>query len=238
MTATAEVHEAEPIPREPEVLPSIAEPATIGIAAPTTFAECMELGVQLLDTGFLPASIKTPAQFTAVVLTGQELGLPLMQSTRLLVPIPQKGGAENAMQITLKPEGMLALWGARYGGRHQWLHSDDEKAVLRLINKSGDEHIETFTAKQAKALGLINTKPNFEWSNWAKQLATMLRWRCTSAAFRFFAPYVNGGLRIEDEVEHWQPVSARLRMAWTRWKRQNTVSVIRPRSAKGPPLRG
>lgn len=183
-----------------EVLPTIPDEKPTSIAVPTTFDGLMEIGDKLLGTKFLPSTITTPAQFAAVVMTGQELGLPTMQSLRLLQPIENKD--KTGHQVSLKPEGMLALWRSRYGGRHQWLQSDDTKAVIVLIAKSGDKHTETFTAAEAKALGLIrDDKP---YSSWNRQRGTMLRWRCVSRAFRFFAPEVIGGLRIEDEVEHWE----------------------------------
>lgn len=182
-----------------ETLPAIREERDTAVAMPTTFDDLLEIGNKLIATQFLPPTITTPAQFAAVVMTGQELGLATMQSLRLLQPIENRD--KTGHQVSLKPEGMLALWRSKYGGRHQWLHSDDKKAVLKLISKAGDTHTETFTVEDANALWLISDKQG---SAWNRQRATMLRWRCVSKAFRFFAPEVIGGLRIEDEVEHWE----------------------------------
>ena len=62
----------------------------------------------LVKSGFLPASIKTKEQAVAIILTGQELGLPPMLALRKI----------NVIQgvPTVAPELMLALCYSRVKG--------------------------------------------------------------------------------------------------------------------------
>jgi hypothetical protein len=145
-----------------------------------SFDEMMRVAESLLKSGFLPQSIKTPAQAVAIILMGREVGLPEMQALRSINVIQGKP--------TLSAELMLALFSARVNGQAKIVKLDDTECVIKFQRPGRAPHVERFTIEQARKMGL-STKDNY-----AKQVATMLRWRCVSAGLRFYAPDAIAGI--------------------------------------------
>src|SRR5688572_15119498 len=100
------------------------------------FAQLMALAKSLVDTGFLPKSIRTPAQAAAIILTGRELGIPPMHALRSIHVIEGKP--------TLAAELQLALF-HRKGGKSQVVVSTDKECTIRFTHPNGSEHTESFT---------------------------------------------------------------------------------------------
>jgi len=109
------------------------------------FPALVEMGNQLVKTGFLPDHIKTGPQFAAIVMTGKELGMTPMRAVRSLQMVKGKVVEDAASQ--------LARFKAA-GGRADFKTLDDTKAVLWLQHPNGDEHIETWTVEDSKRAGL------------------------------------------------------------------------------------
>lgn len=154
------------------------------------FNEMLEIATVLLETEFLPVGLQTPGQVVAVILTGQELGVPMMQAVRLIQPV--KGKPTSAAEL------MLALF-MRAGGRIQWQETNDRIAQCKLVRPNGDEYVSRFTSEMAKRAGLIHDrlKPD---AGWAKYREAMLRARAISSGLRAFAPDVIGGLYTAEEL--------------------------------------
>jgi hypothetical protein len=129
----------------------------------------MALAETLVASGFLPQAIQKPAQALAIILAGQELGLPPMRALREIHVINGKP--------VLSAELMLSLF-KRRGGRSQWRQSDARIAELWLKHPNGDEHIETFAFGDAVAAGIAGK------DNWKKYPKAMLRARAISAGLR------------------------------------------------------
>lgn len=199
----------ETTPIEEAVIPA-SEPETKTLArvlrtpdmvSPQTYEELRKFCDDLVHTGFMPNQLDTGAKVLAVVLTGRELGIPMMASTRTIYV-----SKEN--RLGLHSEMMLALFG-RAGGRWQWLRdgSDGKNATLKLVKPSGDEHVQTFTIDDAEAAGLLVTYTDDRGHekqarpNWFRYRANMLRARAISAGVRAFAPDVTSGLYTPDELE-------------------------------------
>lgn len=165
----------------------------VALREPTTlpdrhmdYRSLMALAKELVTTGFLPMAIKTPAQAVAIILTGQELGLPPMKSLRLINVIQGKP--------CLAAELQLALFKQR-GGRAQWVESDDKLATINLTHPNGDTHTETFTMADAERAGL--TKKGGNWTTYPK---IMLRWRAASNGLKAIAPDILSGVYDPDEM--------------------------------------
>jgi len=152
----------------------------------TDYHALMALAKELVTTGFLPVAIKTPAQAVAIILTGQELGLPPMKSLRLINVIQGKP--------CLAAELQLALFKQR-GGRAQWGESDDTLATINLTHPNGDTHTETFTLSDAERAGLLK-----KGGNWTTYPKIMLRWRAASNGLKAIAPDILSGVYDPDEM--------------------------------------
>jgi len=145
-----------------------------------SFDEMMRVADTLLKSGFLPNSIKTPAQAVSIILMGREVGLPEMQALRSINVIQGKP--------TLSAELMLALFSARVNGESKVNKSDETECVITFKRPGREPHTQRFTIEQARKLGFA-TKDNYN-----KQPATMLQWRCVSAGLRFYAPDAIAGI--------------------------------------------
>lgn len=136
--------------------------------------------------GLLPESLKTEGEIVAVLLAGQELGLPPMAAIRGLQVVRGK--------VIISYDTMIALL-RRAGYRIEWLKQSATEATLRLTAPDGSTHTETWTAERAKRAGLWGA------GTWAKYPETMLRARCVSSAARAFAADVLAGVYIAEAGE-------------------------------------
>lgn len=148
--------------------PSISQ-AQVSILSPQGFQAAMTLAETLVGSGFLPSAIQEPAQALAIILAGQELGLPPMRSLREINIIQGKP--------CMSAELMLSQF-KRKGGRAEWVSSDESEARLRLVAPNGDKHEEVFTLGDAAKAGIGGK------DNWKKYPKAMLRARCSSAGLR------------------------------------------------------
>lgn len=149
------------------------------------FQEQMTLAKELVTTGFLPISVKTPAQALAIIQTGKELGIGPMHALRSIHIIQGKP--------TLSAELQLAMFKAK-GGRVVWDVSTDAVATISLVHPNGDKHTETFTIEDAKRAGITNKDG---WKNYPK---AMLRARASSAGLRAVAPDIVAGIYDPEEL--------------------------------------
>lgn len=186
----AEMAQAQVFVREAGAPSSTAVLSPNAVTTLEQFEGMMAIAEKLLDTGFLPVELHTPAQVVAVTLTGQELGIPMMMSLRLIHIVKGKPGSAAEL--------MLAMF-FRAGGRVQWLRFDEREAKCRLVRKNGDEHVHTFSVDDARRAGLVHERLKLD-AAWVKYRPAMLRARCLSAGLRAFAPDVIGGLYTPDEL--------------------------------------
>ncbi|MFZ4397663.1 MAG: hypothetical protein ACOYOU_18790 [Kiritimatiellia bacterium] len=147
----------------------------------------MGMSELLIKSGFLPATIKTPAQAVAIVLTGRELGIPTMQALRQINVVQGKP--------TISPELMLCLAYQRIPGFiFEVTESTAERCACTFKRPNHPVHEQTFTMADAKGMGLAGK------DNWIKQPAVMLRWRCISAGLRLVAPDAIAGTYTPEEM--------------------------------------
>lgn len=147
----------------------------------------LKFAMSLIKSGFLPASIKSPEQAVAIILTGQELGITPMQALRQINVIQGKP--------TMSAELMLSLAYSRIPGfRSTIIVSDANKCTVEMQRGSQPAYQHTFTMQEATAMGLSGK------DNWKKQPAVMLRWRCISAALRIMVPDAIAGIYSSEEI--------------------------------------
>ena len=143
--------------------------------------------------GMIPESLKSEGEVLAVILAGQELGLPAMASLRGLQVVRGK--------VIISYDTMIALL-RRAGYRISWLESTSTKATLRLTAPDGEQHVETWDQDRAKRAGLWGK------GTWSQYSETMLKARCVSSAARAFAAEVLAGVYVEGEIEQPAPGSS------------------------------
>ncbi len=147
----------------PAAVPAPAAPPAVD------FAGMMAMADTLVASRFLPEHIKTPAQAVAIILTGQELGMPPMRAIRSLSIVKGK--------VVEAADSQLARFKAD-GGRAQFRTLDDAQAVLWLRHPNGDEHVEEFGIEDARRAGLLS---NNQWRSYPR---AMLRSRAITAGLK------------------------------------------------------
>jgi len=143
-------------------------------------------GAELLKSGFIPSSIKSPEQFLAVILKGRELGLPPMYSCAHIVIIQGKP--------TMSAEVMLAMIFKNCPGtKIQYLEVTNDRCTIKASRPGGEPSTFSFSMADAKAAGL-DTK-----ENWRKYPRAMLRSRCISELARSLFPDCVAGVSYTAE---------------------------------------
>jgi hypothetical protein len=153
----------------------------------------------LVKTGFLPNAVKTAEQAVAIILTGRELGIGVMQALNTINVIAGKP--------TVSPQLMLALIN-RTGQLEDMSIADDGQACTVTMKRKGrKEHTESFSMKDAalmKTTEYVNgdkkTISLSEKYNWKAQPATMRKWRAVAACARIVFPDVILGLYTPEEM--------------------------------------
>lgn len=132
------------------------------------------IATSLAPTSFVPAALRGKvAEVTAVILAGQELGLPPVAALRSM----------DVIQGTpaLKAHAMRGLVQSK-GHAVQLLESDDRHCVMRG-RRAGETEWQTvtWTIERAAKLGLVGK------DQWKKQPQTMLEARATGTVCRLIA---------------------------------------------------
>lgn len=159
---------------------------------PTTLHEVnltklMATAKTLIESGFLPQAIKTPAQAVAIIMTGRELGIPTCQALRQINIVQGKP--------TMAAELMLALAYTHIPGfKYELLETTATQCVCKFTRPGHTPLTHKFTIADAQALGLAGK------DNWKKQPATMLRWRTISSGLRLVAPDAIAGVYSPEEL--------------------------------------
>ena len=152
-----------------------------------SFEQLRERAGLLLKSGFLPSHIKTAEQAIAIVMTGRELGLGLMESLRSISVV-------NGTPC-IKASLLLGLCQATGQVEIAEVKKETEGECIFVLKRKGQPGYEChFTIDDARNLGLAVR------DNWKKQPKTMLKWRAISAACRVVFPDAISGIYTEEEI--------------------------------------
>lgn len=139
------------------------------------------------DAGpMLPKHITSKGAALAVIMAGDELGIPPMAALRGLFLVNGKVGMDYSLMV-----GLLR----RAGYKVQWVAKGPERCELLLTHPDGTTHTEVWDVERAKKAKL--------WGNsgpWSTYPEAMLSARCVSSAARAFAGDVLAGCYSMDEV--------------------------------------
>jgi hypothetical protein len=142
----------------------------LAIITPSEWQAMTEQANALVKSGFLPKGIDTPQKAVAIMLLGRELGIPAWTAFNGINVIQGKP--------TVSPQLMLAMINRSGLFEDMRITSDINGATCTMKRKGRAPHTETFTAKDAAAMGLMGK------DNYLKQPATMFKWRVVSACAR------------------------------------------------------
>jgi hypothetical protein len=140
----------------------------------------------LIQSGFLPPSIKTSAQALSIALAGKELGIGFMESIRGINVIQGKP--------TVTPQLMLALAYRTKEVESVKIDSTNERSIVTIKRKGSPAHSYEFGLNEAKALGLLNK------DNYLKQPKVMFQWRAIAGNLRVTFPDAVSGLYTPEEL--------------------------------------
>lgn len=143
----------------------------------------------LLKSGFLPESIKTPAQAVAIIMMGKELGVGPMQSLRQIAVIKGKPtcGAELMLCLIYRDHGDDAV---------KFTQSDERACTLSYKRRTWPERREfSFSMEDATRAQLVG-----KGGPWAQYPAAMLRARAISAVARMAFPDSIAGMYTPEEM--------------------------------------
>jgi hypothetical protein len=156
--------------------------------------QMMKIADKLAQSGFLPMRLNTPGKVLATIMTGRELGLPPMLSTRSIRIMKDTG-------LPIISADVLLGAFKRMGGRAIFTTLTDTQAVLELRHPNGDTHTESFTIGDARRAGLLDKRGADDGNNWQKYPKAMLRSRCITAGLKSVGWEPAAGMYDADEAE-------------------------------------
>lgn len=139
-----------------------------------------------VKSGFLPQSIKTPAQAVTIIMAGRPLGIDAWTALQNINVIQSKP--------TISPQLMLALINGSGLLEDMTIEGNEALCTVTMKRRGRTVHEETFSMADANAMGLAGK------DNYKKQPATMLKWRAVAACARVVFPDVILGLYTPDEM--------------------------------------
>lgn len=145
-----------------------------------------ELAATLLRSGFLSPSFKTPEQVIAVMLKGQELGIPAMEALNSIHVVNGKPA--------VSPQLMLSLARRSKELDDVKIEHTGDSCIVTITRKGQSPHTSHFGDQEARSLGL-HTRDNYR-----KQAHSMYQWRALAANLRVTFPDIIGGLYTPEEM--------------------------------------
>jgi len=167
-------------------LAAVGAPAT-SLPSPAEWTNIFDMAEKLVPTGFLPESIKTPAQAAAVMLKGRELGIPPMYALSNIAVIKGKPtcGAELMLALIYRDHGDNAI---------QFPETSSERCTIAYRRRGWDKaQTYSFTMQDAQRASLTT-------NTWRQYPAAMLRARCISAVARMAFADSIGGMYTPEEL--------------------------------------
>jgi hypothetical protein len=163
---------------------------------PGSIAEAMQVARALVESRMFPNIRSAEAAF-AVIATGREIGLSMMQSLRGIHVIESKP--------TLSADAMAGLVKSRRDvcKFFRMVESSEKLAVYEThrVGEPSPTRMQ-FSIEDAARAGVMGK------DNWKKYPAAMLRARCITALVRAVYPDVLMGIYDRDELDDRQPVKA------------------------------
>jgi hypothetical protein len=156
------------------------------LLSPQVWNTLKDQATVLLQSGFLPTSIKTGPQAIAIMMKGYELGIPPMQALSEIDIIQGRPTCKATLQLAL-------IYKNCPGAKIDFLKIEDDECLIRASRPSGKPTEFRFDKEDATRAGLINK------DNWKKHPRAMFRSRCVSEMARSMFPDALMGMSYTPE---------------------------------------
>lgn len=166
------------------------------ITSQQTWQEMREQASVLVQSGFLPNSIKRPEQALAIMTMANELQIGIWAGFNGINVIQGKP--------TISPQLMLALINRSGELEELTIKGDDKSCSVTMKRKGRSAHTETFTMEDAARMRTKDRDgkviPLSQKYNWRTMPAVMLKWRAVSACARVVFSDVIIGFYTPEEI--------------------------------------
>lgn len=179
--------------------PPIKAGGAVSALVPQSLDEAFRLANAIaLAPNMAPKGLERPEQILVAIMAGAELGFAPFQAMQSFAVI---NGKPNIWGDALP----ALLWSSGFKIK-EWFDNADEptKAFCRITRPDGEEIERSFTLAQAKKAGLLGKQ-----GPWQQYPERMLQMRARAFAARDGAADVLRGMHVAEEVQDYQPISAR-----------------------------
>lgn len=178
--------------------PQIVTGGQVSALVPQSLDEAFRVATAMAASGMTPKGVDKPEQVLVAIMAGAELGFAPFQAMQSFAVI---NGKPN-----IWGDALPALLWSRGFKIKEWFDNDDEptKAFCRITRPDGDEIERSFSVGDAKKAGLLGKQ-----GPWQQYQKRMLQMRARAFAARDGAADVLRGMHVAEEVQDYQPITAR-----------------------------
>lgn len=178
--------------------PQIMTGGQVSALVPQSLDEAFRVATAMAASGMTPKGVDKPEQVLVAIMAGAELGFAPFQAMQSFAVI---NGKPN-----IWGDALPALLWSRGFKIKEWFDNEDEptKAFCRITRPDGDEIERSFSVGDAKRAGLLGKQ-----GPWQQYQKRMLQMRARAFAARDGAADVLRGMHVAEEVQDYQPITAR-----------------------------
>lgn len=178
--------------------PQIMAGGQVSALVPQSLDEAFRVASAMAASGMTPKGVDKPEQVLVAIMAGAELGFAPFQAMQSFAVI---NGKPN-----IWGDALPALLWSRGFKLKEWFDDEDEptKAFCRITRPDGEEIERTFSVADAKRAGLLGKQ-----GPWQQYQKRMLQMRARAFAARDGAADVLRGMHVAEEVQDYQPITAR-----------------------------
>lgn len=178
--------------------PQIMTGGQVSALVPQSLDEAFRVATAMAASGMTPKGVDKPEQVLVAIMAGAELGFAPFQAMQSFAVI---NGKPN-----IWGDALPALLWSRGFDIEEWYDDEDAptKAFCKITRPGGKEITRTFSVEDAKRAGL--TGKQGPWQQYQKR---MLQMRARAFAARDGASDVLRGMQVAEEVQDYQPMTAR-----------------------------
>lgn len=183
-------------PAQPK--PPMMAGGQVAALVPQSLDEAFRVATAIAASGLAPKGVDTTEKVLVAIMAGAELGFAPFQAMQSFAVI---NGKPN-----IWGDALPALLWSRGFEIDEWFDNDDQptKAFCKITRPGGKEIERSFSVAQAKQAGLLGKQ-----GPWQQYQSRMLQMRARAFAARDGASDVLRGMLVAEEVQDYQPITAR-----------------------------
>ena len=183
-------------PAQPK--PPMMAGGQVAALVPQSLDEAFRVATAIAASGLAPKGVDTTEKVLVAIMAGAELGFAPFQAMQSFAVI---NGKPN-----IWGDALPALLWSRGFEIDEWFDNDDQptKAFCKITRPGGKEIERSFSVAQARQAGLLGKQ-----GPWQQYQSRMLQMRARAFAARDGASDVLRGMLVAEEVQDYQPITAR-----------------------------